>query len=68
MILYILVSTCCFFSLLNLVFVILLSNSVFRLLSDRRADIDPREFEVRDSGLVDPKPTPTYDPRFRRER
>ena len=66
MILNILVSVCCVVSFLNLIFTILLSNSLFRIAS--RTPNSPKEPEASmDAGLIDLKPTPTYDIRFRQE-
>lgn len=67
MILNIIVSTCLFVSFLNLIFTILLSNSLFRIVS-RLPENSAKSELVPDSGLVDVGPTPTYDTRFRRER
>jgi hypothetical protein len=67
MILNILVSACCVVSFLNLIFTILLSNSLFRIAS--RNPSSPEEPESSgDAGLIDVKPTPTYDTRFRQEK
>jgi hypothetical protein len=55
---------CCIFSALNLLFVILLSNSVFRLFYTKERTIEGDKKES-DRGLVDVRDTPTYDPRFR---
>jgi hypothetical protein len=67
MILNILVSACCAVSFLNLIFTILLSNSLFRIVS--RLPSRPEEPEApMDVGLIDVKPTPTYDTRFRQEK
>lgn len=62
MLTYILLSFCLFFSLLNLIFTLLLSNSVYRLLSPVK---NKKEKNDDNAGLVDLKPTVTYDPRFR---
>jgi hypothetical protein len=62
-ILYSLLSLSCFLSLINLLFVIMLSNSIFRALRP-----DPRKETSRpepEGGLVDLKYSPTYDIRFR---
>jgi hypothetical protein len=61
-ILYILCGSTCFLSLVNLVAVIFLSNSLFRLLVSGRSTPPSRD---EGSGLVEPSPTVTYDPRFR---
>ncbi len=61
--LYILCGATCFISAVNLVAVVFLSNSLFRLLvAERPPRISPKGS---DAGLVDPSPTVTYDPRFR---
>lgn len=67
MILSILVSLCCSVSILNLIFTILLSNSLFRIVS-RLPEDSVKSKKIPDVGLVDVEPTPTYDTRFRRER
>jgi hypothetical protein len=61
--LYILCGATCFLSLVNLVAVIFLSNSLFRLLVAGRPV--HASSKGSDAGLVDPSPTVTYDPRFR---
>jgi len=68
MILNALVLTCCFVSLLNLVFTILLSNSLFRIVSRLPEGAPVSTDDDSDRGLVDLKPTPTYDIRFRPEK
>jgi hypothetical protein len=67
MILYILVSFCFVVSFLNLIFTIMLSNSLFKIVSKLPENSSKSEL-IPDSGLVDVRPTPTYDTRFRRER
>ncbi|NBT57308.1 hypothetical protein EBT16_00835 [bacterium] len=67
MTLNLLVSACCLISFLNLIFTILLSNSLFRIVSRLPANSVKSE-DFPESGLVDPRPTPTYDTRFRQER
>lgn len=66
MILNVLVSFCCAISFLNLIFTILLSNSLFRIVS--RLPENSAKSEKILTGLVDVRPTPTYDARFRQER
>ena len=61
--LYVLCGASCFFSVVNLVAVVFLSNSLFRILVADRPPAPTRE--RRDTGLVDPSATVTYDPRFR---
>jgi hypothetical protein len=64
MVTYILLSVCCLLSLLNTVFIVLLSNSIFRVLA---ADRNRRRILVKENdekGLVDLKNSATYDPRF----
>lgn len=65
MILYILISICLFFSILNFIFIIFLSNSIFRLLISNSKSIEEKPLNITTSGLVDLKPTVTYDPRFK---
>lgn len=67
MILNILISFCFAVSFLNLIFTILLSNSLFRIVS-RLPENSSKSELIPDSGLVDVGPTPTYDTRFRREK
>jgi cellulose synthase/poly-beta-1,6-N-acetylglucosamine synthase-like glycosyltransferase len=62
MLMHIIVSFCCLFSFLNLVFLVLIGNSLFRILSETRT---PNRIKSEEKGLVDLKPTPTYDIRFR---
>lgn len=54
-----------FISSLNLVAIILLSNSMFRLLVDKEAEAREPVAAKRDEGLVDVRQSVTYDPRFR---
>lgn len=74
----ILVSICLFFSILNFIFIVFLSNSIFRFLAyNASKELEPLPINKTtnnttnnnnnrlESGLVDPKPTSTYDPRFR---
>jgi hypothetical protein len=65
-IIIILISVCCFFSLSNLIFVVLLSNSIFRLLA-KKTEYAPLP-DQENKGLVDIKNFPTYDPRFLNKR
>lgn len=67
MILNILVLVCCVVSFLNLIFTILLSNSLFRIVSKMPVNSIASEAPI-ETGLVDVRPTPTYDVRFRREK
>lgn len=60
---YVLCGVNCFLSVLCLAAVLFLSNSIFRILL-RESQLPPPG-PSRDSGLVDPKPVATYDPRFR---
>jgi hypothetical protein len=75
MILYLLLSFCCFLSFLNLIFLIFLSNSLFKVLIETR-NLETRAIKNQprrkvegqpESGLLDPSPTATYDIRFRSE-
>lgn len=55
---------CCVLSALNLLFVLFLSNAIFRLFhreDSRRPDAESEP----SGGLVDLRDSPTYDPRFR---
>ncbi len=65
-ILYAICGLTLFISLVNLLAVIFLSNSMFRVIVRDRADYPPIPVGRGDSGLVELKDTPTYDPRFRR--
>ena len=65
MLFYILISFCLFFSFLNLIFTINLSNALFRIFSTNISSKKVEAPKQSDSGLVDPKAVPTYDPRFR---
>lgn len=65
-ILYAICGLTLFISLVNLLAVIFLSNSMFRVIVRDRADYPPIPVGNGDSGLVEVKDTPTYDPRFRR--
>lgn len=62
MILYVLCGLTLAVSIANLAAVVFLSNSIFRMLV--RRDILPPPARPQ-SGLVDLKDSPTYDPRFR---
>jgi hypothetical protein len=64
--LYVLVSVSALAGVLNIVATVMLSNSLFRLLKGG-SDLTPRP-PAEKGGLVDPKPTPTYDPRFRQQK
>ena len=73
--LYVLVGLSCFFSFINVVFVLFLSNSLFRLFitkeePDQRSmpkgTPEPKANLTQDSGLVDVGYYPTYDARFRK--
>ncbi len=65
----ILICCCLFFSFLNIIFTIFLSNSIFRLITDDEQKIIKKSNEKNNpqDGLVDIKPTVTYDPRFRNQ-
>jgi hypothetical protein len=65
-IIIVLLSICCFVSLSNLIFIVLLSNSIFRLLAKKTENIPLSDQE--NKGLVDVKNFPTYDPRFLNKR
>lgn len=52
-------------SSLNLVAILFLSNSVFRLLVNKEAEAREPVAAKRDEGLVDVRQSMTYDPRFR---
>jgi hypothetical protein len=54
-----------FVSLINLVAILFLSNSMFRLLINKEAETREPVAAKRDEGLVDVKQSMTYDPRFR---
>jgi hypothetical protein len=60
---FVLFGTCAFLGVLNLVATIMLSNAVYRAFAVSK-DIAP-PLPSRDSGLVEIKDSPTYDPRFR---
>lgn len=62
-ILYVMTGVSLAVSLVNLAAVLFLSNSLFRLLV--REGMPPPPMSRDSSGLVDPRPAPTYDPRFR---
>jgi len=64
MTLYILMSICLFFSFLNFVFIIFLSNFIFRFFVNSKPSTEKLPNNI-NSGLVDLKPTVTYDPRFK---
>lgn len=70
MLIYILFGFCCFFSFLNLVAVLFLSNAVFRFIVSFKSDEEEittlkSRPNTPEGGLVDLKAVPTYDPRFR---
>jgi hypothetical protein len=62
----ILISLCLFVSVLNLVFTLLLSNSMFRVVKTIIGQ-EPVAVssQTQDTGLVDVANVPTYDTRFR---
>lgn len=62
---FIIVSVCCFISSMNLLATVFLSNAVFRLLVSSRPQKDSPVIPSKDTGLVDLKEVPTYDPRFK---
>lgn len=64
-ILYVLCGLTLFSSLVNILAVIFLSNSIFRVIVRERAEYPPIAVEKRDSGLMEVRESPTYDPRFR---
>lgn len=64
MIIYILLGLCCFFSFLNFIAVLFLSNFLFRIFVPA-AEEAKKLSSISDGGLVDVKLSPTYDPRFR---
>lgn len=65
-IVYVALGVTCFLSAANLVAVIFLSNSLFRILVRGEGPVLPRaEPERPQAGLVDPGRNATYDPRFR---
>ena len=59
----ILLIVCCVLSALNLIFVLFLSNAIFRLFY--REDSTRSDAESEPGGLVDVRDSPTYDPRFK---
>lgn len=69
----ILISCCLFFSVLNIIFTVFLSNSIFRLLTSNGKNLIKKQIDKsknntnEDGGLVDLEPTVTYDPRFRNQ-
>lgn len=63
-IVYVLCGATCLVSVLNLVALVFLSNSLYRILAPDNPPPPPTR-EKRDTGLVDPAATVTYDPRFR---
>jgi len=63
-ILYFMVGASLVVGVLNFLAVIFLSNAMFRFISPDRQESPPPP--SRESGLMDPRETPTYDPRFRR--
>jgi hypothetical protein len=65
MIIYILISFCLFFSFINFISIIFLSNFLFRVLVPKNKNYEKNN-QSEDSGLVDLNPTVTYDPRFRK--
>jgi hypothetical protein len=69
MLLISLVSVCCLISFLNMVFIILLSNSVFRMMVAReKSESLPPAPSVVQKGLVDLNNSLTYDTRFTNPR
>jgi hypothetical protein len=60
-----LVSISCALSFLNLIFILFLSNSIYRLFT--RGMPKQSSLKIEDKGLVDIKDSPTYDPRFRND-
>ena len=64
MFIYIMLSFCCALSTLNTFFIIFLSNAIFRFISDQNPKNKKKNIQKIDSGLVDLKNSPTYDPRF----
>ena len=66
LIVYVLLGLNCLFSSLNLVAILFLSNSLFRVLVPKESEPESaRASTTSERGLVDPKAVPTYDPRFR---
>lgn len=63
--LYVLCGATCFVSVVNLVAVLFLSNSLYRIFAASRLPPPSPTVERRERGLVDPSATVTYDPRFR---
>jgi len=73
--LYVLVGLSCFLSFINIVFVVFLSNSLFRFFVTKdppeqrpvpKGPPVPKTNLTQDSGLVDVGYFPTYDARFRK--
>lgn len=62
---YIAFGISCLFSLINLIAIIFLSNSLFRILIKNSTTLENIDEPKNTAGLVDPRPTATYDPRFR---
>jgi hypothetical protein len=67
-----LISLCLFVSFLNLIFTIFLSNSFFRFATSIKSLMpkpkQSEQIQASNSGLVDLKPSLTYDLRFRNEQ
>jgi len=60
---FVLFGACAFLGVLNFVATIMLSNAVYRAFSESKGPAP--SLPSRDSGLVEIKNSPTYDPRFR---
>lgn len=54
----------CVVSFVNLIAILFLSNALFRIFSNAGSELPPPRQD--ESGLVDVRESPTYDPRFRR--
>jgi hypothetical protein len=69
MLIYILIGLCCFFSFLNLIAVLFMSNALFRFVVSFKSNEEEQPSvsvaRTPEGGLVDLKAVPTYDPRFR---
>ena len=68
-ILYVICGISCFVSVFNLLALLFMSNSLFRILVSER-DLPPPAASVssgpkESTGLLEVRETPTYDPRFR---
>lgn len=68
-ILYVICGVSCFVSIFNLLALLFMSNSLFRILVSER-DLPPPPASVsrnqkETGGLLEVRETPTYDPRFR---